>query len=269
MTTETDTRLPTHEEVGQAVRMMRGLMEWSQETLAELSGLTVRSIQRTEAGQQVSTDTKRAIARAFGCDDLDFFMRPITAVSPEKLEAQKAAFDRDHLVLDAGLVDGRGIIRRLLEATGFRAIGPGNTVELPRSVEDAYAAILDFVRDCMDVMDVAGRAEMLGYGDQIDELAEPLSARWCAVAPVILSPRAGLGRRCDLWDQILDQGPKDCGRSKDFVIFRISPGGRRYSSRQPAVWMDEGPGRGQPHQVPRARLDRLPALAPGWAQSSA
>ncbi len=51
MTTETVTRLPSHEEVGQAVRMMHGLMEWSQETLTELSGLTVRSIQRTEAGQ--------------------------------------------------------------------------------------------------------------------------------------------------------------------------------------------------------------------------
>jgi len=62
MPTETDTRLPTHEEVCQAVRMMCGLVEWRQETLAELSGLTARSIQRTEAGQQV-TDTKRAIAR--------------------------------------------------------------------------------------------------------------------------------------------------------------------------------------------------------------
>jgi len=51
MTTETGTRLPTHEEVGQAVRMVRGLMEWSQETVAELSRLTVRSIQRTDAGQ--------------------------------------------------------------------------------------------------------------------------------------------------------------------------------------------------------------------------
>jgi len=90
MTTETDTRLPTNEEVGQAVRMMRGLMDWSQETLAELSGLTLRSTPRTETGQQVSADTKRAIARAFGCDDLDFFMRPITAASPEKLEAQKS-----------------------------------------------------------------------------------------------------------------------------------------------------------------------------------
>ncbi len=126
-------------------------------------------------------------------------MRPITAVSPEKPEAQKAAFDRDHLVLDAGFVDDRGIIRRLLEATGFRAIGPGNTVELPRSVEDAYAAILDFVRDGMDVMGVARRAEMLGCGDQIDELAEPLrAAGYCQIAATReanLSSRIGQGAK--------------------------------------------------------------------------
>ncbi len=156
--------------------MMRGVMEWSQETLAEISELTARSIQRTEAGQQVNTDTKRAIARAFGCDDLNFLMQPITVSSPEKLEAQKVAFDRNHLVLDVEPVDGRGIIHRLLDAEGFRAIGPGNIVELPRPVEDAYAAVLDFVRDCMDVMDVARRAEMLGYGDHLDELMEPMRA---------------------------------------------------------------------------------------------
>lgn len=69
--------------------MTRGVMEWSQEALAEISGLTVRSIQRTEAGQQVNTDTKRAIARAFGCDDLNFLMQPITASSPKSLKPKK------------------------------------------------------------------------------------------------------------------------------------------------------------------------------------
>jgi len=53
-------------------------------------------------------------------------------------------------------------------------MGPGSTVALPPTVEDAYAAVLDFLRDCMDVADEAGRVEMLGYGDMIEELAEPL-----------------------------------------------------------------------------------------------
>ncbi len=65
---------------------MRAILERS---MAELSSLTLRSTPRTETGQQVSVDTKRAIAHAFGCDDLDFFMRPITAKSSEKFEADK------------------------------------------------------------------------------------------------------------------------------------------------------------------------------------
>jgi len=59
-----------------------------------------------------------------------------------------------------------------LEATRFRVIGPGNTVELPESVDNAYFAILNFVRECMDVLALARRAELLGYDDQIDEFAK-------------------------------------------------------------------------------------------------
>jgi len=47
---------------------------------------------------------------------LDFFIRPVASTSPEKLKKQKEAFDCDHLVLDAEVIDGRGIIRRLLDA---------------------------------------------------------------------------------------------------------------------------------------------------------
>jgi len=185
MTTVSETRLPTPVEVGEVIKMMRGIMEWSQETLAELSGLTVRTIQRVEAGQPASIDTRRAIARAFGCENLDFFQQPVSSSSSEKLQAQKDAFDREHLVLAAEIVDGRSIIRRLLDAPGYHAIGPGSTVELPAAAEDAYAAVLDFLRDCMDVADEAGRAEMLGYGDTIEELAEPLrTSGFCLLAAV-------------------------------------------------------------------------------------
>ena len=61
-----------------------------------------------------------------------------------KSSRQKEAFDRDYLVLHADFIDGRGIIRRLLDATGFHAIGSGSTVELLPAVENAYASVLDF-----------------------------------------------------------------------------------------------------------------------------
>lgn len=100
-------------------------------------------------------------------------------------------------MLDVELVDGGGSIRRLLGPKGLTAIGPGDTVEFPRPVEDAYAAIPDFVYDWIDAMDEARRAEMLTYGDQIDELIAPMRAAWsCLITAsreVNLTSGAGQG----------------------------------------------------------------------------
>ncbi len=66
MHTEMQAKPPmTPAEVGFLVDVHRDAMEWSQETLVELSGLTVRTIQRVEAGQPSRLDTRRAIARGF------------------------------------------------------------------------------------------------------------------------------------------------------------------------------------------------------------
>jgi transcriptional regulator with XRE-family HTH domain len=83
-------------EVGLLVKLYREAMEWSQETLAELSGLTVRTIQRVEAAQPSSLDTRRALARGFQIPDLDVFSKPNPFPTPEELEQQKADFDRQY-----------------------------------------------------------------------------------------------------------------------------------------------------------------------------
>jgi transcriptional regulator with XRE-family HTH domain len=148
------------------------MLEWSQETLAELSGLTPRTVQRVESGQPSSIDTRRAIARAFKCDDLDFFSRPIAnPMTPEEAAAKKQAFDRDHVIVPVEVVDGRGIVNRLL---GASAIVAGDLPDLSRAGQDAYAQIVDYARDCMDIADEVSRFELLGYGDTIEEMAVPL-----------------------------------------------------------------------------------------------
>ncbi len=88
---------------------------WSQATLAELSGLTVRPIQRVEAGEPTNTDTKRAIARAMDIDDLDVFNKPWPFTDEERQREyeqdaarQREEFDKNHVLLDAQKVDGRG-----------------------------------------------------------------------------------------------------------------------------------------------------------------
>lgn len=176
-------RPPTPAEVGLLVRIYREAMGWTQETVAELSGLTVRTVQRVEAGQSSSFDTRRALARAFQISDLDVFSRSIPFPSEEELRKRKIAFDRDHLVLDATVVNGRGVVIMLLDGSGHAAIVPASMVELPRAAQDAFAAILDYARDCMDVADDASRTEMLSYSDGLDEIINELrAAGYCLCA---------------------------------------------------------------------------------------
>lgn len=49
----------------QKLRLQRG---WSQEQLADLSGLSVRTIQRLERGQTASVESLKALGAAFGID---------------------------------------------------------------------------------------------------------------------------------------------------------------------------------------------------------
>lgn len=49
----------------QKLRLQRG---WSQQQLAELSGLSVRTIQRVENGQPASTETLKSLASVFETD---------------------------------------------------------------------------------------------------------------------------------------------------------------------------------------------------------
>jgi transcriptional regulator with XRE-family HTH domain len=55
------------------VKALRTEKGWTQETLAELSGLQTRTIQRVEQGQSTSIHTCCALGRAFEFDDIEFF----------------------------------------------------------------------------------------------------------------------------------------------------------------------------------------------------
>jgi transcriptional regulator with XRE-family HTH domain len=54
------------------IKKLRLQRAWSQEQLAECSGISVRTIQRLEKGGQMSLESRKAIAAAFDLDTSEF-----------------------------------------------------------------------------------------------------------------------------------------------------------------------------------------------------
>lgn len=55
------------------------------------------------------------MARAFVFEDLDWLSKPMPIPTDEQLQAQRAAFERDNLVLDVRVVDGCGLRAVMLD----------------------------------------------------------------------------------------------------------------------------------------------------------
>jgi transcriptional regulator with XRE-family HTH domain len=78
------------------VRKLRLQRGWSQDQLAELTGLSVRTIQRVERGQRPSLETAKALASVFEVDLSTFTpeiidMRDETELQPDEEAALKYA----------------------------------------------------------------------------------------------------------------------------------------------------------------------------------
>jgi transcriptional regulator with XRE-family HTH domain len=73
----------------QKLRLQRG---WSQEQLAELSGLSVRTIQRIERGQTASVESLKCLAAVFGVDFATFRESDMNTAMPAVAADEALAF---------------------------------------------------------------------------------------------------------------------------------------------------------------------------------
>ena len=97
--TAQEPRTLTPAELAAVVRLFRETRGWSQEQLAEIARVSARTVQRVEDGQPASLETRRALAGAFGFDDIDAFNKPYSIPTDEELAAAKERFEREHVTL--------------------------------------------------------------------------------------------------------------------------------------------------------------------------
>jgi len=174
-------RLLTPEEMAFCSRLFREMRRWSQEQLAEISGLNVRTIQRVEQGESASFDTRRALACAFDCEDVDAFNKPFAIPSEEESRAAREKFDRENITLALSpLTTGRQLAQ-LVETCEMDLSEPA--VELPRDAEGVFAELVDTLREYRDCSELYSAVQKLDvYEDfqgKIDELkAQGVSLRY-------------------------------------------------------------------------------------------
>lgn len=168
------TRQITPAELAATIKLLREMRQWSQEQLAEIAGLNVRTIQRVEQGVSASLDTRRALARAFDCEDIDIFNRPLAIPSEEEIKAAKEKFDRENVTVKAlPLTTGRQLAT-LAQNCPMDMSEPA--FELTREAQEAFAALVDYFRDYRDCADLYNEVQKLDVYDEMQANIDALKA---------------------------------------------------------------------------------------------
>ena len=167
-------RLLTPAELGLCARLFREVRQWSQEQLAEISGLSVRTIQRVEQSQPASLDTRRALARAFEFEDVDVLNKPFTIPTEAELKAQKQKFDREHVTLTVSPLTTGKQLAKLVQLHMMDLSEPG--FELGREADEAFAELVDYFRDFRDCADEYTESTKFEVYDELQSRIDALKA---------------------------------------------------------------------------------------------
>lgn len=181
-------RMLSLEEFATLIRKMREAFQWSQETLAELAGLNVRTVQRVENAKSASSDTRRALAVAFEIEDIDAFNKPFAIPTEEELKAEKTRIERDYITLPAIPLSTGRQLATLAESSTVDISQPG--FEMKRDAQEVFASLVDYFRDYRDcASDYSESAKFAVYDEMqelIDELQQLEVAIQCATRKVHL-----------------------------------------------------------------------------------
>ncbi|MBA0239812.1 helix-turn-helix transcriptional regulator [Stenotrophomonas maltophilia] len=167
----------TPAEMARCIRKLREMHQWSQEQLAEIAKLNVRTIQRVEKGASDSSlDTLRALALAFGSDDIDVLSRPVPVpeMTEEEQVTAKAEFDKHYVMLDAHAVTSGRQLADLAEANQSLSCGPA--FDPTRPIAEEIAHLADYLGEYMDCADLYTQVQKLDIYDELQAHVDNLDS---------------------------------------------------------------------------------------------
>ncbi|AWL27897.1 helix-turn-helix domain-containing protein [Acinetobacter defluvii] len=164
--TQQQARIINNDELAILVKVLRDARKWTQEQLAEISNLNIRTIQRVENGVSASFDTRRALARSFEASDIDCFNKAHVFPTQEEIETAIHKANTEYLILDARELRTGRLVGDLAE--WCRSDMSTCDFELPFEVQHAYAEFLDLFRDFRDCAELYSQVEKLTIYNSFD-----------------------------------------------------------------------------------------------------
>jgi transcriptional regulator with XRE-family HTH domain len=177
-------RLITPAELAEFVKTWRRKHMWSQAALAEAAKVDERTIQRVENGEPSNFQTRRALARAFQCDDIDFFNKPMPFPHLETLKGYWAELDKTSVNVPITRIRDARTLRTMSE--GANSIAPMELGEPSLEAQKAFASIVDNLQDYNELRHNYSMNQRLDFDRGIDALLNTIVDAGAAIG-------AGLG----------------------------------------------------------------------------
>ncbi|WP_413208326.1 helix-turn-helix domain-containing protein [Rhodospirillum sp. A1_3_36] len=174
--TMTESRNMTLPEVGHLVKILREAHGWTQETLAEISGVTARTIQRVGNGDSASVDTRRALARAFELQDIDTFNKPHDFKSEEDFKKEVEDFKRTNLVLDVSIARKGVDLALLAEICDIWSFDQQGGFGINDDIDETVAELFDYLLEYGDCVDLYSYSQKRGVHNDLGSLIKRLKA---------------------------------------------------------------------------------------------
>jgi transcriptional regulator with XRE-family HTH domain len=143
--------------------VFRDARQWTQEQLAVIAGLNVRTVQRVERGWPACPDTCRALASAFDFLDIDALNKPFAIPPEDELKAAQEQFDHEHVAFAAiPLTTGK----QLAELAQTSTMDMSQLAfEMGREADKRFAALMEYFRDYRDGQDAYTEAQKCEAAD--------------------------------------------------------------------------------------------------------
>jgi transcriptional regulator with XRE-family HTH domain len=170
-----DYRLLATAELAAVIHELRKQRGWTQETLAELARVSTRTIQRLEEGLQSSMETRRAVAGAFGYDNLDILNKPWPLPNIEKLKEKSARIERETVGVDVVPL-GKGRRLRELAEQGHSCLIT-SLDEPEEEIEALMAELQQYFVDYGDCHDLYSATDKLDVNRHFQEWIDQLAAK--------------------------------------------------------------------------------------------